>query len=182
MFSHHEIVSLAKRSKAKHRKCSLHEEPYILFSTENTSMLCIKCFRDMQVESRTHCIDIETAHMKGCEMLDRAVQVREAHHEASAGGEGAADLGQGGDRSAEGDDRRSVSECGGGRERDLLSVQQPAGKTGREEEDSAESSSESTCGEGESSEGAALTPHCAAANPPGAPRHLLGLPQLSQQV
>nr|XP_040060256.1 RING finger protein 207 [Gasterosteus aculeatus aculeatus] len=74
MFSHHEIVSLAKRSKAKHRKCSLHEEPYILFSTENTSMLCIKCFRDMQVESRTHCIDIETAHMKGCEMLDRAVQ------------------------------------------------------------------------------------------------------------
>lgn len=81
---------------------------------------------------------------------------------------------------------------------------------------------QSTCGEGESSEGAALTPHCAAANPPGrgrgiphelmlqclcslhqksrtgvpsasglkmnlccfsgAPRHLLGLPQLSQQV
>ncbi|XP_054473187.1 RING finger protein 207 [Anoplopoma fimbria] len=75
MFSHHEIVSLAKRSKAKHRKCSLHEEPYILFSTENKSMLCIKCFRDMQVESRTHCIDIETAYMQGCEMLDQAVLV-----------------------------------------------------------------------------------------------------------
>uniref|UniRef100_A0A4W6EKF3 RING finger protein 207 n=1 Tax=Lates calcarifer TaxID=8187 RepID=A0A4W6EKF3_LATCA len=75
MFSHHEIVSLAKRNKAKHRKCSLHEEPYILFSTENTSMLCIKCFRDMQVESRTHCIDIETAYMQGCEMLDQAVLV-----------------------------------------------------------------------------------------------------------
>ncbi|XP_056293167.1 RING finger protein 207 isoform X6 [Pseudoliparis swirei] len=73
MFSHHEIVSLAQRSRAKHRKCPLHEEPYILFSTENKSMLCIKCFRDMQVESRTHCIDIETAHMQGCEMLDRAV-------------------------------------------------------------------------------------------------------------
>ncbi|KAM8916705.1 RING finger protein 207 isoform 2-T4 [Spinachia spinachia] len=73
MFSHHEIVSLAKCSKAKHRKCSLHQEPYILFSVENTAMLCIKCFRDMQVESRTHCVDIETAHMKGCEMLDRAV-------------------------------------------------------------------------------------------------------------
>ncbi|XP_037303857.2 RING finger protein 207 [Pungitius pungitius] len=73
MFSHHEIVSLAKRSQAKHRMCSVHEEPYILFSTESTSMLCIKCFRDMQVESRTHCIDIETAHAKGCEMLDRAV-------------------------------------------------------------------------------------------------------------
>ncbi|XP_022617108.1 RING finger protein 207 [Seriola dumerili] len=75
MFSHHEIVSLAKRTKAKHRKCSLHEEPYILFSTENKSMLCIKCFRDMQVESRTHCIDIETAYMQGCEMLDQAVLV-----------------------------------------------------------------------------------------------------------
>ncbi|XP_056293166.1 RING finger protein 207 isoform X5 [Pseudoliparis swirei] len=75
MFSHHEIVSLAQRSRAKHRKCPLHEEPYILFSTENKSMLCIKCFRDMQVESRTHCIDIETAHMQGCEMLDRAVLV-----------------------------------------------------------------------------------------------------------
>ncbi|KAM6947254.1 RING finger protein 207 isoform 1-T2 [Lycodopsis pacificus] len=75
MFSHHEIVSLAKRSRAKHRKCSLHKEPYILFSTEKTSMLCIKCFRDMQVESRTHCIDIETAYMQGCEMLDQAVLV-----------------------------------------------------------------------------------------------------------
>lgn len=28
---------------------ALHEEPYILFSTENKSMLCIKCFRDTQV-------------------------------------------------------------------------------------------------------------------------------------
>ncbi|XP_034724162.1 RING finger protein 207 [Etheostoma cragini] len=75
MFSHHEIVSLAKRTRAKHKKCSLHEEPYILFSTENQSMLCIKCFRDTQVESRTHCIDIETAYMQGCEILDQAVLV-----------------------------------------------------------------------------------------------------------
>ncbi|XP_067359442.1 LOW QUALITY PROTEIN: RING finger protein 207 [Channa argus] len=75
MFSHHDIVSLAKRTKAKHRKCSLHEEPYILFSTENKSMLCIKCFRDMQVESRSHCMDIETAYVQGCEMLDQAVLV-----------------------------------------------------------------------------------------------------------
>ncbi|XP_056130094.1 RING finger protein 207 [Lampris incognitus] len=73
MFAHHDIVSLAKRTKARHRKCSLHEEPYILFSTEKKSMLCIKCFRDMQVESRTHCIDIETAYIQGCEMLDQAV-------------------------------------------------------------------------------------------------------------
>ncbi|MBN3323302.1 RN207 protein, partial [Atractosteus spatula] len=73
MFSRHEIVSLAKRTKEAHKKCSLHEEPYIMFSTEKKSMLCINCFRDMQVESRAHCIDIETAYMQGCEKLDQAV-------------------------------------------------------------------------------------------------------------
>ncbi|XP_048873023.1 RING finger protein 207 isoform X1 [Brienomyrus brachyistius] len=73
MFARHEIVSLAKRTKEAHKKCSLHEELYIMFSTEKKSMLCINCFRDMQVESRAHCIDIETAYMQGCEKLDQAV-------------------------------------------------------------------------------------------------------------
>ncbi|MGH0174565.1 UNVERIFIED_CONTAM: hypothetical protein FKN15_068388 [Acipenser sinensis] len=56
----------------------LHEELYIMFSTEKKSMLCINCFRDTQVESRAHCIDIETAYMQGCEKLDQAVLVRVA--------------------------------------------------------------------------------------------------------
>ncbi|XP_060794224.1 RING finger protein 207 isoform X6 [Neoarius graeffei] len=73
MFSRHEIVSLAKRTKEAHKKCALHEELYIMFSTEKKSMLCINCFRDMPVESRAHCIDIETAYMQGCEKLDQAV-------------------------------------------------------------------------------------------------------------
>ncbi|XP_067826315.1 RING finger protein 207 [Heptranchias perlo] len=73
MFARHEIVTLAKRTKELHKKCPLHEEPYIMFSTEKMSMLCINCFRDMQVESRAHCIDIETAYMQGCEKLDQAV-------------------------------------------------------------------------------------------------------------
>ncbi|XP_072521599.1 RING finger protein 207 [Salminus brasiliensis] len=73
MFSSHEIVSLTKRAKEGHRKCPLHEELYIMFSTEKKSMLCIKCFRDMPVESRMHCIDIETAYAQGCEILDQAV-------------------------------------------------------------------------------------------------------------
>uniref|UniRef100_A0A4W3HE25 RING finger protein 207 n=1 Tax=Callorhinchus milii TaxID=7868 RepID=A0A4W3HE25_CALMI len=73
MFACHEIVTLAKRAKELHKKCALHEEPYIMFSTEKKSMLCIKCFRDMQVESRAHCIDIETAYVQGCEKLDQAV-------------------------------------------------------------------------------------------------------------
>lgn len=83
---------------------ALHEELYIMFSTEKKSMLCINCFRDMPVwvqffsligvydflkiiiklfcgdcmyrESRAHCIDIETAYMQGCEKLDQAVLVR----------------------------------------------------------------------------------------------------------
>lgn len=29
-------------------------------------------------ESRSHCIDIETAYVQGCEMLDQAVLVRES--------------------------------------------------------------------------------------------------------
>ncbi|XP_077168189.1 RING finger protein 207 isoform X2 [Paroedura picta] len=73
MFSRHEIVSLTKRTKDIHKKCALHEELYIMFSTEKKSMLCINCFRDMPVESRAHCIDIETAYMQGCEKLDQAV-------------------------------------------------------------------------------------------------------------
>lgn len=73
MFSRHEIVSLAKRTKEVHKKCALHEELFIMFSTEKKSMLCINCFRDTQVESRAHCIDIETAYIQGCEKLDQAV-------------------------------------------------------------------------------------------------------------
>ncbi|NXL27633.1 RN207 protein, partial [Glaucidium brasilianum] len=96
MFARHEIVSLSKRTKDVHKKCrecraglgrtatrqaaqhplslaALHEEPYIMFSTEKKSMLCINCFRDMQGESRAHCIDIETAYMQGCQRLDQAV-------------------------------------------------------------------------------------------------------------
>ncbi|XP_075135893.1 LOW QUALITY PROTEIN: RING finger protein 207 [Leptodactylus fuscus] len=73
MFSCHEIVPLSKRAKDIHKKCALHEEPYIMFSTEKKSMLCINCFRDMQVESRAYCIDIETAYIQGCEKLDHAV-------------------------------------------------------------------------------------------------------------
>uniref|UniRef100_A0A8D2PUZ6 RING finger protein 207 n=1 Tax=Zosterops lateralis melanops TaxID=1220523 RepID=A0A8D2PUZ6_ZOSLA len=41
MFARHEIVSLSKRTKDIHKKCPLHEEPYIMFSTEKKSMLCI---------------------------------------------------------------------------------------------------------------------------------------------
>ncbi|XP_038603395.1 RING finger protein 207 isoform X2 [Tachyglossus aculeatus] len=73
MFSCHEIVALSKRTMDIHKKCSLHSEPYIMFSTDKKSMVCIRCFRDMHGESRAHCIDIETAYLQGCEKLDQAV-------------------------------------------------------------------------------------------------------------
>ncbi|NXA56527.1 RN207 protein, partial [Nothocercus julius] len=99
MFTRHDVVALAKRTKDVHKKCrecremrgrgaggpaltarpaALHQEPYIMFSTEKKSMLCICCFRDMQGESRAHCIDLETAYAQGCEKLDQAVMVRGA--------------------------------------------------------------------------------------------------------
>ncbi|XP_031819594.1 RING finger protein 207 isoform X2 [Sarcophilus harrisii] len=78
MFSRHDVVALGKRIKDTHKKCSLHGEPYIMFSTDKKSMLCIRCFRDMQGESRAHCIDIETAYVQGCEKLDQIVMTVKA--------------------------------------------------------------------------------------------------------
>ncbi|XP_051844661.1 RING finger protein 207 isoform X3 [Antechinus flavipes] len=78
MFSRHDVVALGKRIKDTHKKCSLHGEPYIMFSTDKKSMLCIRCFRDMQGESRAHCIDIETAYVQGCEKLDQIVMAVKA--------------------------------------------------------------------------------------------------------
>ena len=80
---------------------ALHAEPYIMFSTDKKSLLCIRCFRDMQGwvggereargcrraagsgadargprrESRAHCVDLESAYVQGCERLEQAVLV-----------------------------------------------------------------------------------------------------------
>lgn len=78
MFASHDIVALGQRSRDVLQKCSecsvpggeqrwvglgagsaqaliaapppaaLHAEPYIMFSTDTKSLLCIRCFRDMQ--------------------------------------------------------------------------------------------------------------------------------------
>ncbi|KAF5917399.1 hypothetical protein HPG69_006993 [Diceros bicornis minor] len=74
MFARHDIVALGQRSRDVLQKCSecgvrggspgrrwalpgaltaafapaLHAEPYIMFSTDKKSLLCICCFRDMQ--------------------------------------------------------------------------------------------------------------------------------------
>ncbi|KAM5248738.1 RING finger protein 207 [Ctenodactylus gundi] len=73
MFSCHDVVTLGKRSRDLIRKCARHGEPYLLFSTGQKSLLCSRCFRDMQGEGRAHCVDLESAYVQGCERLEDAV-------------------------------------------------------------------------------------------------------------
>ncbi|KAF6111127.1 ring finger protein 207 [Phyllostomus discolor] len=73
MFARHDIVALGQRSRDVLQKCPQHAEPYIMFSTDKKSLLCIRCFRDMQGESRAHCVDLESAYVQGCERLEQAV-------------------------------------------------------------------------------------------------------------
>ncbi|XP_069335376.1 RING finger protein 207 [Eulemur rufifrons] len=73
MFARHDIVALGQRSRDVLQKCTLHAEPYLMFSTDKKSLLCIRCFRDMQGESRAHCVDLESAYVQGCERLEQAV-------------------------------------------------------------------------------------------------------------
>uniref|UniRef100_A0A2C9LLC5 RING finger protein 207 n=1 Tax=Biomphalaria glabrata TaxID=6526 RepID=A0A2C9LLC5_BIOGL len=74
MFSSHEVVLLTKRAREVHKKCCLHDEPYIMFSSEKKLMLCINCFRDMRIESRGQCLDLETAYTQSFKKLDLRVQ------------------------------------------------------------------------------------------------------------
>uniref|UniRef100_A0A8C5LFF8 RING finger protein 207 n=1 Tax=Jaculus jaculus TaxID=51337 RepID=A0A8C5LFF8_JACJA len=73
MFARHDIVVLGQRSRDVIQKCTQHAEPYIMFSTDKKSLLCIRCFRDMHGESRAHCVDLESAYVQGCERLEQAV-------------------------------------------------------------------------------------------------------------
>ncbi|KAK7094091.1 RING finger protein 207-like [Littorina saxatilis] len=86
MFAAHDIVLMTKRTRDIHKRCSLHGEPYIMFSMEKKIMLCINCFRDMRIESRTHCVDLETAYNQSCKKLDHSVQaIRDLQHSVRDG-------------------------------------------------------------------------------------------------
>ncbi|KAH3826960.1 RING finger protein 207-like [Dreissena polymorpha] len=74
MFSSHHVVLHTKHTRDSQKDCKIHGEPYILFSTEKKVMLCINCFRDMKVESRSHCVDLETAYKQGCQKIDDTMQ------------------------------------------------------------------------------------------------------------
>ncbi|XP_045161431.2 RING finger protein 207-like [Mercenaria mercenaria] len=74
MFSKHDVVLHTKHTRDIQKDCKIHGEPFILFSTEKKVMLCINCFRDMKVESRSHCVDLETAYKQGCQKIDDTMQ------------------------------------------------------------------------------------------------------------
>ncbi|XP_015421436.1 PREDICTED: RING finger protein 207 [Myotis davidii] len=40
--------ALGQRRRDVLQKCALHAEPYLMFSTDKKSLLCIRCFRDLQ--------------------------------------------------------------------------------------------------------------------------------------
>ncbi|XP_004863987.1 LOW QUALITY PROTEIN: RING finger protein 207 [Heterocephalus glaber] len=74
MFASHDIVALGQRSHDVIQKCTLHAEPYILFSTDTKSLLCIRCFRDLQGDAWAHCVDLESAYVQGFERLEQAMR------------------------------------------------------------------------------------------------------------
>ncbi|KAL8572620.1 hypothetical protein ACOMHN_016470 [Nucella lapillus] len=86
MFASHDVVLMTKRTRDIHKRCSLHEEPFIMFSMEKKILLCINCFRDMRIESRTHCVDLETAYSQSCKKLEHSVQaIRDLQHSVQDG-------------------------------------------------------------------------------------------------
>lgn len=53
MFASHRIVSVEERAVLhSNDQCELHQQPFILFSTDEKRLRCIKCFRDAQPDAR----------------------------------------------------------------------------------------------------------------------------------
>ncbi|KAK3870734.1 hypothetical protein Pcinc_024067 [Petrolisthes cinctipes] len=75
MFSLHDIIHMSKRGKDSNRKCAVHGEPQIMFSTTKRTMLCITCFRESAMDARLHCIDLDAAYTQGSKKLERAVML-----------------------------------------------------------------------------------------------------------
>ncbi|CAG9770285.1 unnamed protein product [Ceutorhynchus assimilis] len=70
MFSSHEVVHMTKCQKEP-KRCPLHGEHFIMYSSIQNAMLCVNCFRDLPNEMRTQCVDIDTAHTQASKRLER---------------------------------------------------------------------------------------------------------------
>ena len=56
-------------------QCRVHGETYSMFCTSKKSLMCVKCFRELPLDSRMHCVDLETAYNHGAKKLDKALTV-----------------------------------------------------------------------------------------------------------
>ena len=56
-------------------QCRIHGETYSMFCTSKKSLMCVKCFRELPLDSRMHCVDLETAYNHGAKKLDKALTV-----------------------------------------------------------------------------------------------------------
>ena len=59
-------------------QCRVHGETYSMFCTSKKSLMCVKCFRELPLDSRMHCVDLETAYNHGAKKLDKALTVSAA--------------------------------------------------------------------------------------------------------
>ena len=60
-------------------QCRLHGETLSMFCTLKKSLLCVKCFRELPLDGRMHCVDLETAYNHGAKKLDKALTVSNNH-------------------------------------------------------------------------------------------------------
>ncbi|KAJ8981944.1 hypothetical protein NQ317_002116 [Molorchus minor] len=57
------------------KRCSQHGEQYIMYSPLKNVMLCVNCFRELPIDIRGQCLDIDTAHMQAAKRLERGQDV-----------------------------------------------------------------------------------------------------------
>jgi hypothetical protein len=63
IFSTHQIINLEECGRARGRTiCSEHNEPYILFCSDQRILMCVECFNNSSIDKRHNFVNIEAAH------------------------------------------------------------------------------------------------------------------------
>uniref|UniRef100_A0A0N4Z0W2 RING finger protein 207 n=1 Tax=Parastrongyloides trichosuri TaxID=131310 RepID=A0A0N4Z0W2_PARTI len=75
IFSKHNIIPLEERGKIKRSLiCNEHDQPFILYDLETSTLLCIGCFNKIPNEQRSQLANIDIAHSICSEKLESLVQ------------------------------------------------------------------------------------------------------------
>uniref|UniRef100_A0A914XYY5 RING finger protein 207 n=1 Tax=Panagrolaimus superbus TaxID=310955 RepID=A0A914XYY5_9BILA len=63
IFSTHQIIDLEECGRARGRTiCGEHNEPYILFCSDQRILMCVECFNNSSIDKRHNFVNIEAAH------------------------------------------------------------------------------------------------------------------------